>query len=390
MRKEILTTSVIASAASLEGAMITVAIPQIASQLHISKIDSTAFLTLYALISSLLFVPFYLIAERKGVKKLLFLGSLIFSSSGIAILFVNSFLPALILRSLQAVGSSMIYPAQLAYATSFKGDEGKNLGFNYSMLALAYILGAVLGYFIGLADWRLLFLLPSVIVLASLFFMPGLKELKGSFGSPRSVIGPTLVFNGALLSPYSFYVGLPLFLAGLYSLMRWPLKREFLKPLFSGFFHSISRYVVVEYLVLSYAGLFQVNPLYALLLIILFPAPMLLLSAPLGRALGDRDKAFAIAGFSLMLFSWLFPFNKVLATIVLGIGTAIGTVSNTAYTMKNLRVEERVVGSAIKTLEGVVGISLGPAIAVALFHFSFGVELAIFILNLLAILLLIL
>lgn len=74
----------------------------------------------------------------------------------------------------------------------------------------------------------------------------------------------------------------------------------------------------------------------------------------------------------------------------MGIGTTIGTVSNTAYTMKNLRVEERVVASTIKTLEGVVGISLGPAIAVVLFYSSFGVESVIFTLNLLAILLLIL
>ncbi|QXJ35412.1 hypothetical protein [Saccharolobus shibatae] len=57
--------------------------------------------------------------------------------------------------------------------------------------------------------------------------------------------------------------------------------------------------------------------------------------------------------------------------------------------MNNLKVEEKVVGSVIKTLEGVVGILIGPAIVVVLFHFSFGAETAIFVLNLLVILMLI-
>lgn len=77
-KKEVMITSVIGSAASLEGAMITAAIPYISSQLSVSYLDSSLFLTLFAVISSLLFVPFYLVGEKRGIKKLLFFGCLSF------------------------------------------------------------------------------------------------------------------------------------------------------------------------------------------------------------------------------------------------------------------------------------------------------------------------
>jgi hypothetical protein len=115
---------------------------------------------------------------------------------------------------------------------------------------------------------------------------------------------------------------------------------------------------------------------------------MALISAPLGKVIGERSRTIAILGFSIMLLSWLLLFNKVIGTVILGIGTGIATVSNTVYTMQNLGLKDRVVGSAIKSLEGVVGISVGPTIAIALFNFKIGVELTVFILNAVAILLL--
>ena len=387
-KKEVMITSVIGSAASLEGAMITAAIPYISSQLSVSYLDSSLLLTLFAVISSLLFVPFYLVGEKRGIKKLLFLGALIFSLSGIAILITNSFTMALVLRSLQGLGASMMYPAQLAYASSYKGSEGRNIGFNYSMLALAYIIGVPLGYALGKIDWKYLFLLPSLMVFTSLFLTSHLSDLKGNFGNPRSAVGPMLLFNGVLISIYSFYIGMVTALAGLYSLSKWSLEKRFLKPLVAGFLHSLSRYAVVEFLVLSYTQLFHVEPLLAIILVLLFPLPMALISAPLGKVIGERSRTIAILGFSIMLLIWLLLFNKVIGTVILGIGTGIATVSNTVYTMQNLGLKDRVVGSAIKSLEGVVGISVGPTIAIALFNFKIGVELAVFILNAVAILLL--
>ena len=387
-KKEVMITSVIGSAASLEGAMITASIPYISSQLSVSYLDSSLFLTLFAVISSLLFVPFYLVGEKRGIKKLLFLGALIFSLSGIAILITNSFTVALVLRSLQGLGASMMYPAQLAYASSHKGNEGRNIGFNYSMLALAYIIGVPLGYALGKIDWKYLFLLPSLMVFTSLFLTSHLSDLKGNFGNPRSAVGTMLLFNGVLISIYSFYIGIVTALAGLYSLSKWSLEKRFLKPLVAGFLHSLSRYAVVEFLVLSYTQLFHVEPLLAIILVLLFPLPMALISAPLGKVIGERSRTIAILGFSIMLLSWLLLFNKVIGTVILGIGTGIATVSNTVYTMQNLGLKDRVVGSAIKSLEGVVGISVGPTIAIALFNFKIGVELAVSILNAVAILLL--
>jgi len=387
-KKEVMITSVIGSAASLEGAMITASIPYISSQLSVSYLDSSLFLTLFAVISSLLFVPFYLVGEKRGIKKLLFLGALIFSLSGIVILITNSFTMALVLRSLQGLGASMMYPAQLAYASSYKGSEGRNIGFNYSMLALAYIIGVPLGYALGKIDWKYLFLLPSLMVFTSLFLTSHLSDLKGNFGNPRSAVGPMLLFNGVLISIYSFYIGIVTALAGLYSLSKWSLEKRFLKSLVAGFLHSLSRYAVVEFLVLSYTQLFHVEPLLAIILVLLFPLPMALISAPLGKVIGERSRTIAILGFSIMLLSWLLLFNKVIGTVILGIGTGIATVSNTVYTMQNLGLKDRVVGSAIKSLEGVVGISVGPTIAIALFNFKIGVELAVSILNAVAILLL--
>ncbi|BAB65113.1 hypothetical protein STK_01580 [Sulfurisphaera tokodaii str. 7] len=281
----------------------------------------------------------------------------------------------------------MMYPAQLAYASSLEGSESRNIGFNYSMLALAHVIGVPLGYILGKISWKYLFLLPSSIVFTSFFLTSRLRDLKGNFGNPKSAIGPMLLFNGILVSIYSLYVGVTLTLAGIYSLNKWKLEKRFLKPLISGFMHSLSRYAVVEFLVLSYTGL---NPLLAITLTILFPLPMAIISAPLGKIIGNKSKIFAISGFSIMLLSWLLLVNKLLGTILLGIGTAITTASNTAYTMKNLRLKDRVVGSAMKSLEGVVGISVGPSIAIVLYHFTFGVELAIFLLNLVAIMLIIL
>ena len=273
----------------------------------------------------------------------------------------------------------MIYPAQLAYASSL-GEESKNIGLNYSMLALAYIIGVPLGYILGKISWKYLFLLPSLIVFTSIFSIPRLLDLKGNFGNPKSVVGPLLFFNGILISPYLLYVGIPVSLLGIYLLSKWELEKKFLKPLIAGFMHSLSRSAIVEFLVLSYVGR---TPLLA----ILFPLPMAILSAPLGIIIGNRSRIFAIAGFSLMLLSWLLLINKLLATLILGIGTGIASVSNTAYTLQNLRIKDRIVGSAIKALEGVVGISVGPAISIVVYHIEFGVELTILLLNLTAILL---
>ena len=158
-----------------------------------------------------------------------------------------------------------------------------------------------------------------------------------------------------------------------------------MKSSVSGFLHSITRNSFAAYLVFLYAYL-GYNSLQYGLLILLFPLSFTFFSLAGGRASDrfGRKLVPMLAFLTMALFSVSIFVNSIVAEILLGVASGLATTSNTSYTMNSLGQENRIVGSALRTLQGTVAMSIGLTIGSIISIGSKDIVLILVALNLIA------
>ncbi len=172
---------------------------------------------------------------------------------------------------------------------------------------------------------------------------------------------------------------------GLIMSFRVRFPREYVKSSISGFLHSITRNSFAAYLVFFYAFL-GYNSLQYGLLISLFPLSFTLFSLAGGKASDRFGRRLVpmLAFLTMALFSSSIFINSILAEILLGVASGIATTSNTSYTMNSLGQENRIIGSALRTLQGTVAMSIGLSIGSIISIGSKEIVLILVSLNLIA------
>jgi EmrB/QacA subfamily drug resistance transporter len=381
---------------------VNIALPAIASELKMDAILLGWIATSYLLSAAVFLVPSGRIADIKGRKKVFGLGIFIFV---IASLFaVLSFSAEMLIaaRTLQGIGSAMIFGTGMAILTSvYPSDErGKVLGINvaavYIGLSLGPFLGGVLTQHFG---WKSIFLLNiplGVIILLML------RELKGEWaeaeGEEFDFIGSAIY--GIMLSSLIF--GLtevkfmePLIILSILSFsafLIWESKTK--HPVLEiGLFRRNTTFTLSNLAaLLNYSATFAVGFLLSLylqyikgfgpqeagLILISQPVVMALLS-PMAGWLSDRiePRTVASAGMAIITVGLLIFFNLdantplsiiVPTLMLLGFGFALFTSPNANAIMGS--VERRFYGIASATLGTMRLLGQMFSMAIVMFIFS--------------------
>ena len=360
--RDIIITSFLAFISSFEATMILVAIPEISAYFGITHFEASFLISIYVAIEALLFVPFAIVFERIGLKIGMILGGILLVIGGILIFLSSTFLEIELFRVMQAVGASIVLPTSLAYASSTGDDasRGHAIGINHTIVSLGYVIGLPIGGLVTLFNWKILFLVSSTLALITLISILTVNDIKSVSTIGIKALGPSLMLSGIVLLPLNIWLGIAVILFGLVTSLRTTLPKEYIKSSVSGFLHSVTRNAFAAFLVFFYSHLGYTSLQYGLL-ILLYPLSFTFVSLAAGKA-SDRfgRKLVSILGFVAMaLFSLSIFINSILAEILLGMATGIATTSNTSYTMNSLEKENRIVGSALRTLQGTVSMSLG-------------------------------
>ena len=360
--RDVVLTSFLAFVSSFEATMILTAIPEISAYFGITHFEASFLVAIYVAIEALLFVPFAIVFERISLKIGMISGGVLLVIGGILIFFSSTFLEMEIFRVIQALGASIIMPTSLAYASSIGDDarRGHAIGINHTIVSLGYVIGLPIGGLIILFNWKILFLISSTLALIILIFILTVNDIKSVSTIGIKVLGPSLMLSGIVLLALNIWLAIAATLFGLVTSLRTTLPKEYVKSSISGFIHSITRNAFAAFLVFFYSRLGYTSLQYGLL-ILLYPLSFTFVSLAAGKA-SDRfgRKLVSILGFVAMaIFSLSIFINSILAEILLGMASGIATTSNTSYTMNSLEKENRIVGSALRTLQGTVSMSLG-------------------------------
>ncbi|GHC68913.1 MFS transporter [Streptomyces flavofungini] len=155
--------------ASVSG--LNVAQPDLAVEFNASQSTILWIINIYTLTLAALLLPLGALGDRLGRKPVLITGLVLFGAASAAAGLAPSVEVMLGARLLSGVGAAMIMPVTLAVITSvFPAEErGRAIGVWTGVAGAGGILGMFLSAaLVDVANWRYLFVLPVVLVLAAL------------------------------------------------------------------------------------------------------------------------------------------------------------------------------------------------------------------------------
>ena len=167
-------TIVGSSLAFIDGAVVSLALPEIQNEFHASAGDVAWIVELYTLVLGALLLLGGALGDRYGRKRVFILGTALFAVGSIGCAFAWSIPSMLTARTFQAVGGMLFVPASLAIlGDHFTGDaRGRAIAAWSAFGSLTSLLGPALGgVLIDAFGWRSVFwinvpLAASVIVVA--------------------------------------------------------------------------------------------------------------------------------------------------------------------------------------------------------------------------------
>lgn len=187
----------------LDGTLITVALPTVATGLHVKGSSTSAVLSAYFAAYALVLLPAGELVDRFGVRRLALSGLAVFAIGAAAGALVTSFGQLIVARIVQGVGAGLVSPAALAGAVSGFPPErrGSALGIWGASAGMSNLLGPLLGGLLTVAfgwraDWWALVPLALVAAVGIARLVPAVIQTESGSGHPsmnRIVLAATLV-----------------------------------------------------------------------------------------------------------------------------------------------------------------------------------------------------
>src|SRR5579875_1122089 len=187
----------------LDGTLITVALPRVASGLHVSASSTSVVLSAYFGAYALLLIPGGELVDRFGARRLALAGLLLFALGAAAGAAAGTFTELLVARIVQGAGAGLVSPAALAGAVSGFPPErrGSALGIWGASAGMSNLLGPLLGGLLTVAfgwraDWWALVPLTLAAALAIARLLPAIVNGDQEGAGPalnRIMLAATLV-----------------------------------------------------------------------------------------------------------------------------------------------------------------------------------------------------
>ncbi len=163
---------------TVDGAIISVALPTIARELHVEPSAAVLIVTVYQLVLMMSLLPFSALGNRIGHRATYQYGQIVFVVATCLCFFVHS-LPALALvRAFQALGAAAVLSVSAALIRSIYPSSrlGRGLSFNTMIATIAASLAPIIGgAILAVASWPWLF--AMVIPFGPLSILIGRKSL---------------------------------------------------------------------------------------------------------------------------------------------------------------------------------------------------------------------
>ena len=208
-----------AFATAFSGSSLNLSVPSIAADFNVSASLVGWLVTIYALSVAAFSVPFGRAADITSRKKILIIGTGIFTASCMLSIFAWSFIMLIILRLIQGIGAAMVFSTNVAIIISAfpPSMRGRAIGYSlvgtYVGLSSGPVIGGILNHQLG---WRSIFVLTSMLTLTALILaVIKLPEEKKTGSRPFDLKGNLL-----------FIVFITTFMFGLSQIMDyriWPL-----------------------------------------------------------------------------------------------------------------------------------------------------------------------
>ncbi|HEX6220075.1 MAG TPA: MFS transporter [Acidimicrobiia bacterium] len=131
----------------MDGMVLNVALPRIQQQLGASQSEQEWAVAAYTLVYAVLLLPFGVVADRFGRRRVLTAGLIVFGSGSVAAAYAWSPLALIVMRAVMGIGAAAILPATLAIIAHVFEDEDRARAI--ALWAGASGLAAALGPLVG-------------------------------------------------------------------------------------------------------------------------------------------------------------------------------------------------------------------------------------------------
>ncbi|MHA6719273.1 MFS transporter [Sphingomonas sp. RS6] len=178
----------------IDGAIATVALPTIASDLHVESSSAVAIVTIYQLVLVMLLLPFSGLGARIGLKRLYQAGQIVFTIATVLCFFAESLPFLLIVRAAQAAGAAAALSVSSALVRQIypKNQLGRGLGVNSVVVSVSAALAPTLGGLVlAIAPWPWVFASAVPFAVMSLLLGRSLPDSDRST-EPFDVLGALL------------------------------------------------------------------------------------------------------------------------------------------------------------------------------------------------------
>jgi EmrB/QacA subfamily drug resistance transporter len=387
----------------LDAVVVNIALPDITTYFQMNVADSQWVVTTYLVAQTSFLIIAAKISERVGRARMFSVGLALFTVSSLLCALSGSMAQLIVFRLLQGLGASMLFSISAALIFQVFGhkERGKAMGFLGSTVAVAGMVGPVIGGFlVGTLGWQYIFLINvpvgAVALVAALKMLkveehctdclhmdyPGavlwvaaivsLMLVLGSVGQTGSLTPLALVYLLVSAGAIGLFVRrerrapYPLLDISVFRVRRFTLAGLSMTM----FFISISMVSILG--PFYYEGVLNYRPEQVGLIFVVLPAVMMF-GSPIAGRMYDRTHSLyyasagqAIRGLSLLLLAYgTFTLDvplTLVAFFIMGIGGSLFQSPNNTELMISLPREKSGVASSVqatvRNLSMAVGISL--------------------------------
>jgi MFS transporter, DHA2 family, multidrug resistance protein len=175
----------------IDGAIASVALPTIASDLHTDSSSAVLVVTIYQLVLVMTLLPFANLGDRVGLRKLYQIGQLVFAIATLLCFFARSLPFLLVVRAVQALGASAALSVSSAMIRSIYSSKhlGRGLGINSVIVSSSAALAPTMGGLVlAIAPWPWVFASAVPFAIVSLILGRYLPEPE-THDEPFDVLG---------------------------------------------------------------------------------------------------------------------------------------------------------------------------------------------------------
>ena len=190
----------------LDGTIVTIALPEMASDFGISTSDSSWVMTIYFMMMAGLILVFGKLADMGWIRKILVSGFVIFGASSLACGMSGSFTMMLVFRAVQGVGSAMLAATGILLVIRFLPESQRHFGMSLSVLGSS--MGAAFGPVLGgilteNLDWSWIFFINAPVgILCALFALKAVPRDAPLDRAPFDYTGSAVLFLALIFGLY--------------------------------------------------------------------------------------------------------------------------------------------------------------------------------------------